>query len=90
MIIPTVHLNGTSKKELMRQVTDVFAAVETAIQAMHRAYPHGRDYYPQGTAAIGKAVKQHLDLVAKLVEVQGALGELGRGIQDQPANRSEI
>lgn len=44
-MVPRVHLNGTSKGELLRQLVEVSNALLVARQRMIDAAPHGRDYY---------------------------------------------
>jgi hypothetical protein len=87
MKIPTVHLNGTSKAELIQQVSDAAAALDEALSWLRGAYPHGRDYYPQGEHALREAQLDHLVLQTKLVEVREAVMELWAGIAAQPDNR---
>ena len=90
MIIPTVHLNGTSKAELIRQVSDTVEALDAAIRALEKTYPHGRDYYRQDRSAISEAVREFQARQSRLLDVRAELLELWQGIAQQPANRSEI
>lgn len=55
MLIPTVHLNGTSGQDLLEQQQAVLDALRAVREAMVAAMPNGRDYYPQGEDAIGEA-----------------------------------
>lgn len=59
MMIPTVHLNGTSKQELMQQIRDAYDALFVALEKMRQMTPHGRDYYVQGPEAGQKAREEH-------------------------------
>lgn len=59
MMIPTVHLNGTSKEALVEQLCNVSNALEAVFQALRQATPNGRDYYPQGNTALEEALKEH-------------------------------
>ncbi len=52
MNIPTVHLNGTSRNSLVQQRIDLIDALENVEKAIALAWPHGRDYYPQGPDAL--------------------------------------
>lgn len=61
MIFPTVHINGTSKQELIRQWEDVLSNLQQSLKALKDAVPHGRDYYPQGPNVIFEAVREHED-----------------------------
>lgn len=77
MQLPTPNLNGTSKDELIRQLTDVCAAINNAIAATHAAMPNARDYTPQGSEeGLGKhkqAVSEMLDRVQRLRAVKEEL-----------------
>src|SRR5262245_27547649 len=59
LVLPIVHLNGTSRAELERQLVDATQAVREAIDALSQASPNGRDYYPGGPALFEAARKQH-------------------------------
>ena len=45
---PIIHLNGTSKDDLLQQYLDAGHALKAALTAMSMAAPNGRDYYPAG------------------------------------------
>lgn len=55
---PTVHLNGTSKQELIEQQRGVITALRGVLKALSAADPNGRDYYPQGNSAIQQAINE--------------------------------
>jgi len=59
MILPTIHLNGTSAKELCEQYSTAAFAVRDAINAVQNSSPHGRDYYPQGNCNCARAQHEH-------------------------------
>jgi len=84
VLLPAMHVNGTSQEELLRQVQEAASAVNGAIDALRRAAPHGRDYYTiPGYAeneAIGIATKEHRGRLAMLETVQAELRELGEHI----------
>lgn len=55
MIMPTVHVGGTSLRALMRQRQEAYEALLVAIQTTERMAPHERDYpedYPRYQAAL--------------------------------------
>jgi hypothetical protein len=61
LAFPTVHLNGTSRSVLLEQIKNATQALDAALNAMQRAAPHGRDYYPQdreGYRAFDTAARQ--------------------------------
>lgn len=45
-ILPIVHLNGTSREELIQVRRDAARSVFDAISAVAAMSPNGRDYYP--------------------------------------------
>jgi hypothetical protein len=57
--MPRVHLNGTSKDELVRQLENACHAIVTAQAALSECAPNGRDYYPLGDGAINRASLEH-------------------------------
>jgi len=46
LILPIVHLNGTSRAELIGQRREVLNHLRRAITALYAMSPNGRDYYP--------------------------------------------
>jgi hypothetical protein len=55
MSIPTVHLNGTSRDSLVKQRVNIIDALLDVENAISQAWPHGRDFYPQGPDALSAA-----------------------------------
>jgi hypothetical protein len=66
-MIPTVHLNGTSREELCLQLQRADDALLAAYEALSATAPHGRDYYPQGEDAIVKATAEHRSRLRRLI-----------------------
>ena len=60
LMVPSVHLNGTAKKDLIEQILDVIRQLRKVQAAMAEATPHGRDYYVQTSQAIHQAMSQHV------------------------------
>ena len=87
MTLPTIHLNGTSKDELLQQVCDANNALNAAISKLLEATPNARDYYPQGPDAFRSAQKEHHERYMRLQAVRGELEELACGIVDGGAKR---
>lgn len=81
LAIPTVHLNGTSRDELVSQVSGAHEAVCKAILKLREASPNGRDYYVTGT--ISKAMDEHAARLTHLETVAGELETIWQGISDQ-------
>lgn len=84
LMIPTIHTNGTSKEELVKQVQDSLTQLNVAIASLIDAAPHGRDYYPQGPDAYKQAALQHEDRVSRIKSVYAELESLLESIVDTP------
>jgi len=80
MIFPTIHLNGTSKGELLDQLCSASSAIADAIKALENAGPNGRDYYPQGSYAMRDAQDQHARHVNALVLVKSEIDQIAEHI----------
>lgn len=80
LTVPTVHLNGTSREELLRQVQAAGHAVWQARDALAKASPNARDYYPQGELAYPAARAEHDRRARVLLEVEEELSQLAEAI----------
>ena len=76
MMKPTIHMNGTSRSELERQLCEACVAVLKAKHALVDAAPNGRDYYLQGDDAFTRANNEHVERLRKLDEVGRELTDL--------------
>lgn len=66
MMIPTIHLNGTSRDNLIDGICEIDNALRKALAAMESNGPNARDYYPQGPKAFTKARAEHAARCAKV------------------------
>ena len=82
LAIPTVHMNGSSKEMMIRDLTKARYAIQKAVGAMAEVTPNGRDYYPQGPDAITEAIRQHGQRIAALIRVHDELGEIAMAISE--------
>jgi hypothetical protein len=82
MIAPTVHMNGTSRDELIRQLETAYDALNTAIEALTAASPNARDYYPQGPHAYSQASNEHTARLGALHTVRADVERLVNAIDD--------
>ena len=73
LMVPTIHLNGTSRKSLMTALSEAHSAILNAIEAIAKTHPHGRDYYVQGPEVINIAIAQHRRRVKELHNVRSEL-----------------
>ena len=76
MILPTIHMNGTSKADLFDGYMTALEAMQAAIDAVIQTGPNGRDYYPQGDAALRQAMDEHRDRLKRLGAVADELNAL--------------
>jgi hypothetical protein len=83
MTNPTIHLNGTSVEDLFAQVSVVLEALRLARNAMRRAAPHGRDYYPQGPGALPVAHDEHNARLDKLTDIMREYEALAEYLADE-------
>jgi hypothetical protein len=76
MRTPTIHLNGTSLRSLLDGYLEAIRSLRAAQEALAATCPNGRDYYPQGEAAIGEAMEEHRIRAAMLAKVAAELEEI--------------
>jgi hypothetical protein len=76
LIVPTVHMNGTSRNALQEQLTEASLAIDNALTKLMLAIPHGRDYYVQGDSALKLAMDQHRARVQKLIDVREEIKDI--------------
>jgi hypothetical protein len=76
--LPFVHLNGTSKKELLEGYIDVANALSHAIDVVQKNAPNMRDYYltQNGSAAMS----EHQERLRKLQSVLDDIREIGEHV----------
>lgn len=72
-MIPTIHMNGTSKDALVEALLEAVHALHEAGSALAKTCPNGRDYYPQGEVAIHVAMQEH---AARMAALRGIIVEL--------------
>ena len=76
MTLPTIHLNGTSKKNLIQALCQASHALDAAYGALKETSPNGRDYYPQGPEAFGQAVTEHCSRLSRLDAIKDEIDTL--------------
>lgn len=81
LIIPIVHLNGTSKRQLLEQISNANHALIAAVDALQKMTPNARDYYLTNNAK--EAYGEHLARVLKVMSVQTDIMAIAVGIADQ-------
>jgi hypothetical protein len=83
MTVPTIHLNGTSKARLIDALCNASDALNAAYAALRETAPNGRDYYPQGPAALPAATNEHLDRLRRLDAIKAEIDALAQAIDQQ-------
>lgn len=83
MLFPTIHLNGTDPQVLLKKLEEAAMAINTAMEALQAAAPHGRDYYPQGDDVFFVAQREHIERQASLEKVSRDVEKLAWHVQDQ-------
>ena len=76
MTHPTIHLNGTSKSELLENLIEAGAACQHAIKKVAETAPNGRDYYTQDRNAFKQANIEHHSRLDRLKAVLAELEEM--------------
>lgn len=82
-MIPTVHSNGTGKKNLLEEVEAAHTKLVEAMSALRQMTVHGRDYYVQGPHAYGQARTEMDARLAALQQVEDDLREMHYAILTQ-------
>jgi hypothetical protein len=80
LAIPTVHLNGTSRQELIDQLYVAVRALHEAGSALARAAPNARDYYVQNPLAFSLAQDQHYARMQKLRDITRELEQIAEAL----------
>ena len=73
MILPTIHLNGTSAEMLLDGYRQAMDAVETAREALGKIEFNARDYYVQGPSAWTEAQASRHEMFVALSKIHEEL-----------------
>lgn len=73
--LPTVHMNGTSRKDLFDGYYKAYDALRDFIDAWGAIEFNARDYYVDGPTAFPDAQDKRRELSAKIKELQDYLHE---------------
>jgi hypothetical protein len=83
VILPTLHLNGTSYDELFDKADAACNALYTALMALRATAPNARDYYVQGNTAFSTAQNEYSERLARLSIVLMDMQSLRDNLMDQ-------
>lgn len=85
--IPQVHINGTSRLDLLGQMLAAARGLREAYALMAAAAPNQRDYYPMGPEAWEQAQAQHGARLTAVEGIRREYEELALAISDQGSGR---
>ena len=87
MIAPRVHLNGTSRGDLLAAIRDARTSIHAALTALKHTAPHGRDYYVIGPCAYAQARDEYCIRLNRLYGINDELMAMYRAIEE---NKTEF
>jgi hypothetical protein len=76
-------MNGTSARALLEGYCNAISAIHDALDALARAAPNGRDYYPQGPNACALADGEHDARKHALIKVMNELQVLAEHVEER-------
>ncbi len=88
--VPTVHMNGTSRGELLEQLTNAHSGCREAAQGLRGAWPNARDYYVQGPEAYKRVVQEWESRIERINSVSKELEALAIAIDQAGSGRKMI
>ncbi len=82
---PTIHLNGTSAKELTEQLKNAYLSLTEASQKLRQTAPNMRDFYVQTNSHQNYefARIEHFDRLKRIEDIKQELVELCNAIHAQ-------
>lgn len=89
MTFPTLHLNGTSAKDLLEGFERAYAALHDAQAALAQTAPNGRDFYVQQPGSYEKALIEHSRRMKQLRDVSDEVEALSQHVADEDMRRRE-
>ena len=87
VVLPTIHLNGTSATALAEALTLALEKLWEAQKALAEAGPNARDYYPQGPTVTQQALLQHRQREEQLQDIRTDLATVLDSVLDQQQRR---
>ncbi len=83
VVLPVIHLNGTSAERLCADLSDAYDALNDAYTALKQTAPNGRDYYVAVRGLMDQAEAQHHRRLRAIDDIMRELQEQIEGIQKQ-------
>lgn len=79
LTLPTVNINGTSRKELLDGYLACMGQVQLCIAALGAIAPNGRDY-PNRDVPLVSATREHRDRLLRLMAIRDELNVLAGSV----------
>jgi predicted transcriptional regulator len=80
IIVPAVHLNGTSKESLVEALENAYTSVGNAYDSLRECAPNGRDYYIYKDNPFERAREEWRNRMERLDSVRRELEAIAAGI----------
>ncbi len=80
LIVPCIHLNGTSEADLTDAIEVAHAKLLEAFEFLKKTAPNGRDYYVYDNQSYSIARNQHDSRLLRITEVIEELELVATGI----------
>lgn len=74
LVFPTIHMNGTSKKDLYDGYLSAYTALSAAKNALRATAPHQRDYYVSPDPEAGR--QADLQFVSRMRRLNDVFEEI--------------
>jgi hypothetical protein len=83
LIVPVVHLNGTSKQDLLKAMEGAYSALGDAYDKLREMAPNARDYYVTGPDAYARAAKEHRHRMMRVDAIRTEIEALVGSVDDR-------
>lgn len=81
LLAPCIHMNGTSKQDLMGALENAYSKIGEAQDALRLCAPNGRDYYVIGDNAYAIAREEYWDRMRMLENIRTEIEAIVGGIE---------
>lgn len=81
--LPTVHLNGSSARDLAGQQRAVMRAAAALREALAQASPNARDFYVQSPDAYPRAAEEHRAVLAQVAAIEARAEAIAMHVLDR-------
>lgn len=81
LAIPQIHNNGTSKEDLLNNLSNAYTSLQESLGKLNKTGPHPRDYYVKQYDDYNAAKVQYRNRCNKINEVMKELELIAIAIQ---------